>query len=221
MKDLDLTLDYMENARFNYIYAGALANIESPFTHTEVLCLTMVYHKFVLMNGPKAKYMSLGQVGTILMKMFLLSDIEINRRVVTFVSFNQECADPKFSPDRHCTLPSFVKLFHIYFSNDLEERMLFVFNVYDGDHLGYLNREHVMRFIEKFFVGEDEDEQIEMRMDMLELIFMKFDLDKDLVITFEEYAEVIRQQPELLEFLGVVFPSKVQLNTVALCVNLL
>lgn len=50
---------------------------------------------------------------------------------------------------------------------------------------------------------------------------MKFDLDKDLVITFEEYAEVIRQQPELLEFLGVVFPSKVQLNTVALCVNLL
>lgn len=119
----------MENARFNYIYAGALANIESPFTHTEVLCLTMVYHKFVLMNGPKAKYMSLGQVGTILMKMFLLSDIEINRRVVTFVSFNQECADPKFSPDRHCTLPSFVKLFHIYFSNDLEERMLFVFNV--------------------------------------------------------------------------------------------
>lgn len=56
--------------------------------------------------------------------------------------------------------------------------------------------------------------------DMLELIFIKFDLDKDLQISFDEYAEIVRKQPVLLEFLGTVFPSKVQLNTVALCVNL-
>lgn len=56
---------------------------------------------------------------------------------------------------------------------------------------------------------------------MLDIIFIKFDLDKDFVISFEEYVNIVRKQPQLLEFLGVVFPSDVQLNVVAHCVNLL
>ncbi|XP_017866457.1 PREDICTED: uncharacterized protein LOC108616033 [Drosophila arizonae] len=220
MKDLDLTLDCMENARFNFIYGSIVTHVESPFSETELLCLAMIYHKFVLSNGPKAKYMTHRQLGNFIMQMFRVTDTDINGRVVAVVSDDPECTDPKFSQDRHCTLPSFVKMFTTYFVSDLEERMIFVYSIYDENRLGYLNREHVMRFVEKFFVGEDEDEQIEMRTDMLELIFIKFDLDKDLQISFDEYAEIVRKQPVLLEFLGTVFPSKVQLNTVALCVNL-
>lgn len=56
---------------------------------------------------------------------------------------------------------------------------------------------------------------------MLDIIFIKFDLDKDFVIGYDEYVSIVRKQPALMEFLGVVFPSDVQLNVVAHCVNLL
>lgn len=55
---------------------------------------------------------------------------------------------------------------------------------------------------------------------MLEIFFRKFDLDKDLNISFDEYVQVVRKQPQMIEFLGVVFPSDVQLDVVAHCVNL-
>lgn len=52
------------------------------------------------------------------------------------------------------------------------------------------------------------------------MIFTKFDLDKDLIITLEEYSDVVRKQPEIMEFLGVVFPPQRQLDTVRVCANL-
>lgn len=56
--------------------------------------------------------------------------------------------------------------------------------------------------------------------DMVDMIFTKFDLDKDLIITLEEYSEVVRKQPDIIEFLGVVFPPQRQLDTVRMCANL-
>lgn len=56
---------------------------------------------------------------------------------------------------------------------------------------------------------------------MLELIFKKFDLDKDTNIGFDEYVSIVRKQPQLLEFLGAIFPSDVQLNVVSHCANLM
>lgn len=56
--------------------------------------------------------------------------------------------------------------------------------------------------------------------DMVDMIFSKFDLDKDLVISLEEYSEVVRKQPLILEFLGTIFPAQGQLDVVRMCANL-
>ncbi|KAH8394927.1 hypothetical protein KR222_010995 [Zaprionus bogoriensis] len=220
MKDLDLTLDYMENARFNYTYGPMIARMDSPFSVTERLCLSMIYHKFALENGPRAKFITQMQLGNILELMFHVSDRDINISIVSRISYDPECTDPKFSPDRHCSLASFIRMFAIYFSKDLEKRMQFVFNIYDEHNRGYLDRDQVIRFVQKFFSGEDEDELQELRADMVELIFAKFDVDKDLNISLEEYSDVVRKQPTIMEFLGTVFPPQRQLETVRMCVNL-
>ncbi|EDW61548.1 calaxin [Drosophila virilis] len=223
MKDLDLTLDYMENARFNYTYGPLITHMqmESPFTRTELLCLSMVYHKFALGNGPKAKFITLMQLSNILELMFNVTDREINRRIVARISYDPDYTDPKSSSERHCSLASFIRLFSIYFSTDLEKRMQFVFSIYDENDRGYLEREDVVFFVEKFFDGDDEDEIFELRTDMLEVLFAKFDIDKDMHISFEEYCEVVRMQPHLMEFLGMVYPTQDQLDSVRLCVNVL
>ncbi|XP_017836422.1 neurocalcin homolog isoform X3 [Drosophila busckii] len=104
---------------------------------------------------------------------------------------------------------------------NLEKRMQFVFSIYDESDRGYLDREQVVKFVEKFFTGEDEDEVFELRTDMLDLLFSKFDLDKDMFISIEEYCEIVRAEPALLEFLGRVFPTQTELEVVSVCVNLL
>ncbi|KAH8261638.1 hypothetical protein KR044_012750 [Drosophila immigrans] len=221
MKDLDLTLDYMENARFNYIFGPIVAHMESPFTTTELLCLAMIYHKFALHNGPRSKYITRMQLSNILELFFHISDRDINVSIVQRISMDPEYVDSRFSSDRHCSLPSFIRLFTIYFSNDLEKRMNFVFSIYDIRDRGYLDRDQVVRFVTKFFDGDDEDELHELRGDMVEMIFAKFDIDKDLTISAEEYADCVRKQPMMMEFLGKVFPSKTQLDAVRHCVNIL
>ncbi|XP_064542292.1 calaxin [Drosophila montana] len=223
MKDLDLTLDYMENARFNYTYGPLITHMEmeSPFTRAELLCLSMVYHKFTLKNGPRARFLTLMQLSNILELMFTVTDREINRRIVARISYDPDCTDPKYASDRHCSLASFIRLFSIYFSTDLEQRMQFVFSIYDENDRGFLGREDVVYFVEKFFTGDDEDEIFELRADMIEVLFAKFDVDKDMIITFEEYCDVVRLQPGLMEFLGKVYPTQDQLDSVRLCVNVL
>ncbi|KAL7735436.1 hypothetical protein ACLKA6_019551 [Drosophila palustris] len=221
MKDLDLTLDYMENARFNYIYGPIITHLDSPFTNTELLCLSMIYHKFALENGPRAKFITQMQLGGILEHMFNVSDREINIAIVSRISHDPECVDPKFSSDRHVSLTSFIRMFSIYFSKDLEKRMAFVFGIYDENDRGYLDREQVVKLVKKFFHGEDEDEIHELRADMVEMLFSKFDIDKDMLISMEEYTDVVRKQPMMMEFLGRIFPTQSQLETVSHCVNLL
>lgn len=221
MKDLDFTLDYMENARFNYIYGPIVAHLDSPFSNTELLCLAMIYHKFALENGPRAKFITQKQLGNILEHMFYVTDREINISIVSKISYDPDCVDPKFSSDRHVSLPSFIRMFAIYFSKDMEKRMKFAFGIYDEHDRGFLDREQVVKFVDKFFHGDDEDEVFELRADMVEMIFTKFDLDKDMLITIDEYSEVVQKHPLMMEFLGTIFPTQSQLDTVSHCVNLL
>lgn len=56
---------------------------------------------------------------------------------------------------------------------------------------------------------------------MKEMIFLKFDLDRDTNIGYEEYCEVVRKQPMLLEFLGRVFPPNPRMEILALCANVM
>lgn len=131
MKDLDLTMDYMENARFNYTYGPQVNRMEAIFPKTELLCLAMIYNKFTLQNGQREKFITRAQLATILELMFHVRDLEIKSRIVACISWDPDCKDPDFSYEHHCTLNSFIKMFAIYFSTDLEKRIHFVFSVSD------------------------------------------------------------------------------------------
>lgn len=129
MKDLDLTLDYMENARFNYTYGPQVNSMKALFSKTELLCLAMIYNKFTLQNQARANFLTRAQLATILELMFQVRDMDIKSRIVACISLDPECTDPKFSYEHHCTLNSFIRMFAIYFSTDLEKRIQFTFTV--------------------------------------------------------------------------------------------
>ncbi|XP_037716977.1 uncharacterized protein LOC119551627 [Drosophila subpulchrella] len=223
MKDLDGSLDTLENARFNYVYVKAIAKLgkDSIFTHNELVSIVMLYHKFVLVNGPRAKYMTIAQLSMIMELLFEIEDRELSATIVYRIAHTPGSRSSDFFPDRHVHLDSFVRLFTIYFTRDLQMKMEFAFSIYDKSDSGQLNGEQVGFFVKKFFDCEDEDEATELRMDMKEMLFLKFDLDKDTNISMEEYYEVVRQQPELLECFGRVFPPNPQMEVLALCANVM
>lgn len=118
--------------------------------------------------------------------------------------------------------------------------MYLICQVYTTSTSGVLNRETVGMSIDHFFVGEDDDEVKELQavrrkltseqaecviwpdalQDMLEYIFNKFDTDKDGIISYEEYYEIVSNQPVLLEFLGQIFPDLSDMTVIAYCTNM-
>ncbi|XP_017124442.1 uncharacterized protein LOC108144268 [Drosophila elegans] len=223
MKDLDGTLDTLENARFNYLYVKAIARLgkDSIFTSNELVSIVMLYHKFVLANGPRAKYMTILQLIMLMELLFEIVDRDYIATIVYRIAHTPGPRNSDFFPDKHVHLDAFVRLFTIYFTRDLQMKMEFAFSIYDKTDSKQLNGEEVGSFVSKFFENEDEDEAIELRLDMKEMLFLKFDLDKDTYIQEEEYYEVVRRQPMLLECFGRVFPPNPRMEVLALCANVM
>ncbi|KAI8124376.1 hypothetical protein FF38_07198 [Lucilia cuprina] len=214
MNKLDATLDDVQNTRFSNIYHDLIKQMskQTQFTEIEVQSILLVYHKFVLANGPKAKSMTKKQFNNLFLVLFKVYDLQIIERILMLIT-----SDLKKEVDPI----AWVKLFSVFMSNKLEQKMKFTYQIYNVGATGSLTRENVTLAVEKFFTGDDEDEVNELRSDMVELLFRKFDVDKDGLISYDDYAAVVTKQPMLLEFLGQCFPNVDGMTVIAYCANIL
>ncbi|EDV43196.1 uncharacterized protein Dana_GF16646 [Drosophila ananassae] len=211
MDNLDSTIDTMENSRFGAIYGGLIKDlaISSNMTPMEVNCLLMIYYKFAKVNGPGAKQMVKKQFYQLYLVLFNVANVQIIERTLLAITKDTKFVSPQ----------AWISLFNLYITKDINVRMRFAFDVYDTKGTGVIDREQVGVACDKFFYGEDEDELNELKADMTEFIMKKFDIDKDGVISFEDYSSVVSQQPILVEFLGWLFPSRNDKDLMAHCIN--
>ncbi|ALC45769.1 sowi [Drosophila busckii] len=212
MNRIDTTMDDMANTKFLTLYSGLIKQFTTTmdFTYNEVVCLLIVYYKFVQINGPSAKQMKKKQLHSIFLVLFRIHDVTIIERILLNITADVIYVSPE----------AWMQMFSVFLSKNLEERMKFAFQVYTSSTQGVLNRETVGMAIAKFFVDDDDDEILELRADMCEFIFNKFDVDKDGIISYEEYSEIVTQQPDLLQFLGQVFPDASDKTVIAYCANI-
>ncbi|KAH8271278.1 hypothetical protein KR018_005630 [Drosophila ironensis] len=211
MDNLDSTIDNMENSRFGAIYGGLIKDlaIANNMTPSEVNCLLMIYYKFAKVNGPTSKQMVKKQFYQIFLVLFNVSNVQIIERTLIAITKDTKYVSPQ----------AWIALFNLYISDDINTRMRFAFEVYDSKGTGVIDREQVGVACDKFFFGEDEDELNELKADMTEFIMKKFDVDKDGVISYEDYSSVVSVQPILVEFLGWIFPSRNDKDVIAHCIN--
>ncbi|XP_017084384.2 uncharacterized protein LOC108116839 [Drosophila eugracilis] len=204
---LDLTMNDRHNLRFQSIYSGLVPQIARmvPFNDSEVTCILLIYYKYCLQNGTTARRITSAQFVNIVIGFQQLYDMDVVDRIVTLISGGRKYVTPM----------EFVNYMTILMSGDMERKMEFAYRVYDKNGLG-INREIISSSVERFFPGDD-DEVLEMRLDMVDFLLLKFDEDQDTVITFEEYRSIVLQQPSMLEFLGPIFPSDETRLVVAYC----
>ncbi|XP_017130640.1 EF-hand calcium-binding domain-containing protein 1-like [Drosophila elegans] len=212
MENLDATIDSMENSRFSALYGALIKELAatSEMSQTDITCLLCVYYKFCKANGPNSKKMTKKQFYQIFLVLFNVANVQVIERTLQAITKDNKYVSPQ----------AWIQLFDLYTTKDIQVRMKFAFEVYDTKGTGVIDREQVGTACEKFFYGEDEDELNELKADMTEFLMKKFDLDKDGVISFEDYSTVVEQQPILVEFLGWLFPSREDKNLMAHCVNL-
>ncbi|XP_030374725.1 EF-hand calcium-binding domain-containing protein 1-like [Scaptodrosophila lebanonensis] len=205
-------MDNMSNTRFIALYHHLIKqySANSTFREMEVASVLLIYYKFVLANGPLARKMQKQQLYNLFLVLFDINDRLITERILLTITTDAKYIDPL----------AWLNLLEIFMSTDLRVRMKFAFSVYNASGSGYLNRELIIQKVERFFDGQDEDEINELRSDMVDFLFLKFDLDKDGQISFDEYAEVVSKQPALLEFLGQCLPTNSGNFLIAHCANI-
>ncbi|XP_039492154.1 uncharacterized protein LOC120452134 [Drosophila santomea] len=212
MENLDATIDTMENSRFAALYGSLIKELTltSELSQTDITCLLVVYYKFSKANGPQCKQMTKKQFYQIFLVLFNVASVQVIERTLLAITKDTKYVSPR----------AWIHLFDLYTTKDIHVRMRFALEVYDTKGTGVIDREQVGTACEKFFYGEDEDELNELKADMTEFLMKKFDLDKDGVISYEDYSTVVEQQPILVEFLGWLFPSKEDKDLMAHCINL-
>ncbi|KAF6209382.1 hypothetical protein GE061_015129 [Apolygus lucorum] len=106
---------------------------------------------------------------------------------------------------------NFVKLMSVYCRGTLDEKIDFVFHVYDSLYLGYIGRETMVKLLVPTLLGGQKHENVETAIDMADLLMRKFDQDRDGRLTYEEFGNEIRKFPEQLELCGQVFPDRMKI----------
>lgn len=152
---LDSTLDEVQNSRFRNIYNPLVRQYEkkSQFNEVELFCILLVYHKFALRNGIKAKYITKKQLANIFEVFFKIAETYTVERIMAIIAKD---AKKEIDPT------AWLDILEVFWTNDLEVKMNFCFQIYDFHGVGGLNREVVTKYVEKFFKSDDEDEAGEL-----------------------------------------------------------
>lgn len=130
MNRIDSTMDDMANNKFLTTYSSLIKQFTqtTDFTHTEVVCLLIVYYKFVRMNGRSAKQMLKKQMYSLFLVMFRIFDIQIIERILLNISVDATYISPE----------AWMKLFSIFTTTDLNERIQFAYKVKTSNYLALL-----------------------------------------------------------------------------------
>lgn len=119
MNRIDLTMDDMANTKFLTMYSGLIKSLtaSTDFSSNEVVCLLIVFYKYALNN--KNRMMSTHQLYNLFLVIFGIFDVSIIDRI----SMNITQDGRSISPE------AWMRLFSVFFTGNLQERMKFAYNV--------------------------------------------------------------------------------------------
>ncbi|XP_030078625.1 uncharacterized protein LOC115482780 [Drosophila hydei] len=121
MNRIDSTMDDMANTKFLTLYSTLIKQFTTTtqFTNTEVVCLLIIYYKFVQINGPNAKQMKKKQMYNLFLVLFRIYDMTIIERILLNITADVVYISPE----------AWMKLFTVFLSKKLDERIQFAYKL--------------------------------------------------------------------------------------------
>ncbi|KAG5329568.1 EFCB1 protein, partial [Acromyrmex charruanus] len=178
---------------------------KTHFNMREVEALAIIHRKITQTLGPMTRFVFRDVLHSALDFTENIRHIYIDRIFSAF--------DKKNVLQLH--LEQWIEGLSTILRGNLNEKIHFAFNIYDFMHTNKLKKEQIfptMRgFLIKLQTDEDPDEAVK---DLVDLLLKKLDVDRDGVISEEEFSRSVKERNLLLlECMGPVFPSRVARQT--------
>lgn len=171
---------------------------KSHFSEQEIDAIAIIYFKFLGEFGVKREQMDRAQFRSFFQSTFHITDDILIDRSFLYLDKGQ-------TP--YVTLETWIKTLSLFLRGTLEEKMQYCFFVYDLGGGGKIKRNDMIRLLRKCFIYE-KDEDVELMVkDFADILVRKMDVDGDGEISYEDFAESVKGQKELLECFGRCLPD--------------
>ncbi|XP_037923640.1 EF-hand calcium-binding domain-containing protein 1-like isoform X2 [Hermetia illucens] len=109
----------------------------------------------------------------------------------------------------------FVRLIEIWIYGSFADRMKFCFAVYDyPESGGFLTRYKVEILCRNMVLAELAEDQYDLLASYVDFVFRKVDVDRDGLISYDDYAHVVTENPKLLQIFGPVIPDLEEMGAI-------
>lgn len=105
-------------------------------------------------------------------------------------------------------LRNWIGAMSLFLRGSLKEKIEFCFKVYDTSGKNIIRREQMLNLLRKFIYKHQEEDVDEAVKDLVDIMIKKMDHDKDGMISFEDYAKTVHDEPLMLECFGHCLPDR-------------
>lgn len=198
---LDESLPLNEEVRFKMKNRGVIKQLvkSTHFTKTELEFFVVIYYK-IWKTREGYEGMSRMQLQDVLHESLQLTDYRILDNILAV--FTDKGPRPIVS------VTNWANMCSLFLRGTIEEKIEYGFKVYTSVSMKpYLSRRSIWHLLVHSLIRESDEDEEEVR-DMVDMIIAKMDVDRDGVISFEDYRCTVMKNPFMLEVFGQILPTR-------------
>lgn len=198
----DRTCDSTEEWSFLNFHKDIIKNPDPlwRFNRDELNAIALIYFKLQRDAGVDIKQeLPAKSLGMVMHKAFGMADDTLMQRI--FSALDQITIT--------VSLRKWIFAMSLFLRGSLEQKIKHCFKVYDITGKNELRREQMVQLMKSFVYKHHEEDVEEAVKDLTDIIIKKMDLDRDGIISFEDYRNSVIQEPMLLECMGQCLPNRI------------
>lgn len=206
MTHYDRTCNSIEERSFLNYYKDILKKPEPcwHFDRHEINAIAVIYYKLLCDAGCDMKQsLPTKSFDTVLHKAFGMADDSLVLGIFSALNGITNVV----------TLKQWIYAMSLFLRGTLEEHIEYCFKVYDMSERRFIRRELMIYLMRNFVFNHNVEDSKEAVKDLVDLIFTKMDIDRDGMISFEDYKQTVLKKPMLLECFGQCLPDKMSVYT--------
>lgn len=201
MPHWDRTCDSTEEWSFLNFHKDTLKkpDLRWHFDREELNAIAVIYFKLQREAGCDIKQeLPSKSLSTMMHKAFGMADDALIERIFSALD----------SITNTVPLKNFISAMSLFLRGSLKQKIKFCFKVYDVSGKNEIRREQAVSLMRKFVYKHHEEDVDEAVKDLVDIIIKKMDLDKDGIISFDDYSLTVKNDPMLLECFGQCLPDR-------------
>lgn len=201
MSRYDRTCDSTEEWMFLNFHKEILKrpNPTWHFDRVELIEIAIIYYKLQRdASSDLKRNLPIKDFSSVLHKAFGMADNLLIERICTALG----------TVTSSVSLQTWLDAMSLFLRGTLKQKINHCFKVYDVSGKNMIRHAQVVKLMRKFVFKHQEEAVDEAVKDLVDIVIRKMDVDKDGIISHEDYLTTVLQEPLLLECFGQCLPDR-------------